>query len=196
MAYSSVTTCSYQSAQIAAEGRDYVTSLDTKAVSAGQYSIVLRMAQLLESHPAWTIVQAVEAAQGLIRRSHMCFIPYDLKFLRAGGRVSNAAALCGDLLGIHPVIEIQDGRLIAVRKLRGRMGKLAPRLVTDYAEERGLSRDEVWLIWGPGFPEELRVLVEQSARSYGFRKITWIKTGGVITSHGGPGAFGVVGFAQ
>lgn len=51
LTYSAVTTCSYQSAQIAAEGRNYVTSLDTKAVAAGQCSIVLRMAQLLERHP-------------------------------------------------------------------------------------------------------------------------------------------------
>lgn len=196
LAYSSVTTCSYQSAQIAAEGRGYVTSLDTKAVAAGQCSIVLRMAGLLESHPDWTMAQAVEAAHGLIQRSRMCFIPNDLKFLHAGGRVSNAAAMCGDLLGIHPVIEIQDGRLIAVRKLRGRMEKLAPRLVAEYAGERSLSRDELWLIWGPGFPEDLRTRVEESARSCGFQNITWVKTGGVITAHGGPGCFGIAGFSQ
>ena len=36
LAYSAVTTCSYQSAQIAAEGRDYITAIDTKQVSVGQ----------------------------------------------------------------------------------------------------------------------------------------------------------------
>lgn len=38
LAYSAA-TCSYQSARIAAEDRDYVTSLDTKAVTIGQYPI-------------------------------------------------------------------------------------------------------------------------------------------------------------
>lgn len=195
LAYSSVTTCSYQSAQIAAEGRDYVTSLDTKAVSAGQCSIVVRMAQLLEAHPEWDMAQAVTAAEDLINRSRMCFIPNKLEFLRAGGRVSNAAAMCGTLLGIHPLIEIQDGRLIATKKLRGKMEKIAPKLVEEYAATNSLDREELWLIWAPGFPDKLRAPVERAAQNCGFQKINWVKTGGVITTHGGPGAFGVVGFA-
>lgn len=195
LAYSSVTTCSYQSAQIAAEGRNYVTSLDTKAVTAGQYSIVARMAQMMEQHPEWDMDQAVQAAEELVLRSRMCFIPKDMKYLRAGGRISNAVALCGDLLGIHPLIEIQDGRLVATKKLRGKLSGLAPRLVRDYAERHDLEKDEIWLIWGPGFPEELRPPVEQAARSCGFQTLTWVKTGGVITTHGGPSTFGVAGFS-
>lgn len=123
-----------------------MTSLDTKAVTAGQYSIVVRMAQMLERHPEWDMDQAVQAAEGLVLRSRMCFIPKDMKYLRAGGRVSNAVALCGDLLGIHPLIEIQDGRLVATKKLRGKLSGLAPRLVRDYAERHDLEKDEVWLI--------------------------------------------------
>lgn len=73
----------------------------------------------------------------------MCFIPKDMQYLRAGSRVSNAVALCGNLLGIHPVIEIQDGHLIATKKLRSRMSKLAPRLVAEYAAEHDLNRDDL-----------------------------------------------------
>lgn len=195
LAYSSVTTCSYQSAQIAAEGREYVTSLDTKAVSAGQGSIVLRLAQLLEEHPEWDVAAASAAAMDLIERSRMCFIPDDLEYLRAGGRVSNAVALCGKLLGIHPLIEIRDGSLVATRKLRGKLHNLAPKLVADYTEKNSLDRDELWLIWVTGFPRELKNVVEEAAQSCGFRKVTWVKAGGVITTHGGPSAFGVVGFS-
>lgn len=196
LAYSAATTCSYHSAQIAAAEREYVTSLDTKAVAAGQCSIVVSMARLLEQHPEWTVKQAADAAEDLIGRSRMCFIPNELEYLRAGGRVSNATALCGKILSIHPLIEIKDGYLVATKKLRGRLDKLAPRLVKDYTAANRLEKDELWLIWSPGFPEELRDPVEQSARTCGFRQINWIKTGGVITTHGGPGAFGVVGFSE
>ncbi len=195
LAYSAVTTCSFQSAQIAAEGRSYVTSLDTKKASAGQCAIVICMAQLLKEHPEWNITEAVAAAENLIARAQMCFIPDDLEYLRAGGRVSNAAALCGKLLGIHPLIEFQDGCLKVVRMLRGKLSKLAPQLVTDYAEKRDLEKNEIWLVWSPGFPQELREPVERSAWACGFQKVSWIKTGGVIATHGGPGAFGVIGFS-
>lgn len=195
LAYSAVTTCSFQSAQIAAEGRDYVTSLDTKMASAGQGVVVLKMAALLDQHPDWDISQAVDAANNLIRHVHMAFIPHDMEYLRAGGRVSNAAALCGKLLGIHPLIEFIDGRLTATEKPRGKMISLAPRLVSNYTEKNALEKDELWLIWGPGFQDAVKAAAEKAAYDCGFRKVTWVKTGGVITTHGGPSAFGIVGFS-
>ena len=51
LAYSAVTTCSYQSAVLAAEGRDYVTSIDTKQVSAGQAAVVLALHRRLQENP-------------------------------------------------------------------------------------------------------------------------------------------------
>ena len=38
--------------------------------------------------------------------------------------------------------------------------------------------------------------VDAEAQSLGFKKVTWIPSGGVISTHSGPGAFGVVGFAK
>lgn len=193
MAYSSVTTCSYQSAQISAEERDYVTSVDTKHVSAGQYVAVVAMAKLLKEHPEWTIEEAAEKAREVSESVRMCFAPDTLEFLRAGGRVSNGAALCGMLLKIHPVIEILDGYLKATKKKRGKMKKVAPQLAVDYIMDNQLDREEIWLICAPGLEEETKTLCEEAVKSCGVKKITWVKTGGVITTHGGPGAFGVVG---
>lgn len=196
LAYSSVTTCSYQSAQIAAEDRDYVTALDTKAVSAGQYSIVIETAKWLEAHPEATIQEAAQVAQDLISRANMCFVPKDMEYLRAGGRVSNVVALGGKLLGILPLIEILEGKLVATRKLRGKLEALAPKLVREYAEKWSLDRKELWLIWTPRFPDDLKQVVKKTAKDLGFETVTWVKSGGVITSHSGPSAFGVVGFTK
>ena len=195
LAYSSVTTCSYQSAQIAVKGRDYVTCIDTKTVSAGQGSIVLRAAQLLEDHPDWGLEQTLPAVEDLIERSRMCFIPNDMEYLRAGGRVSNATALCGKLLSIHPLIELLDGKLIATKKPRGKLSAIIPKLIRDYAQRCDLERSELWLIWAPGLPQSTCTAAEEAARACGFQTIHWVKTGGVITTHGGKGAFGIVGFA-
>lgn len=196
LAYSAVTTCSYQSAKIAAADRDYVTSVDTKSVSAGQCAVVLRIAKLLEQHPEWMPAQAAAAAKEVSASVRMCFIPHDMEYLRAGGRVSNAVALCGKLLGLHPLIEIQDGRLLATQKLRGNLKLLAAKLTADYTAANRLKKDELWLIWTPGLSGEIKAAAEQSARSCGYKKITWLKTGGVVTAHGGPSCFGVAGFAE
>ena len=129
LAYSAVTTCSYQSAQIAAEDRDYVTMLDTRQVSVGQGAIVVTLAQIMETNPGMTLDETVEAAKDLIERGNMCFLPDNLEFLHAGGRVSNAAYLGSRLLGIHPCIELLEGKLIATKKYRGKMVKVAAKLV-------------------------------------------------------------------
>ena len=39
-------------------------------------------------------------------------------------------------------------------------------------------------------------MAEEEAREQGFQSVSWITTGNVISSHGGPGAFGIVGFAK
>ncbi|MBR2402927.1 MAG: DegV family EDD domain-containing protein [Lachnospiraceae bacterium] len=114
LAYSAITTCSYQSAVIASEGRDYVTVIDTKQVSMGQANIVCKMAEILNANPDMELEEAVRIANKLIERANMCFIPDNLEFLRAGGRVSNVAFVGASILGLHPCIELLNGKLMAV----------------------------------------------------------------------------------
>ena len=196
LAYSAVTTCSYQSAVIAAEERDYVTFMDTKQVSIGQGNVVVTFAQMLKENPEMTIEEAVEKVQYLIDHAKMCFLPENLQFLHAGGRVSNAAYLGSRILGIHPVIEIIDGKLIATKKYRGKMKKVAVQLVTEYAKIYNLKKDCLWFVYTVGLSEEIRQSVEEAARECGFKKIQWIQAAGVITTHGGPSAFGLAGFSE
>lgn len=196
LAYSAVTTCSYQSAVIASEGRDYVTAVDTRQVSIGQAAVVVAVAELLKEHPEMTVSEAAGAAEELVSRSRMCFLPDNLEFLRAGGRVSNVAFLGSRILSLHPTIEILNGRLVATKKYRGRMVKVAAQLIRDYAEAYRLKRDRLWLVYTAGLSDEVRHSAEESAKECGFKELCWIKANGVITTHGGPAAFGLAGFSE
>ncbi len=196
LAYSSVTTCSYQSARIAAEGRDYVTLIDTKQVSVGQGAVVVAMAEKLQADPGMSIAEAVKEVNELIAHAKMCFLPDNLEFLRAGGRVSNAAFLGSRILSIHPCIEILDGKLVATKKYRGKMTKVAVRLIGDYAETYHLKKDCLWFVYTVGLSEEVRQYAEDAAKTCGFAKLQWIQANGVITTHGGPAAFGLAGFSE
>lgn len=196
LAYSAVTTVSYQSGIIAAEGRDYVTAIDTKQVSVGQAMIVVETARALREHPNMTMDEAAQLVSDLIERANMCFIPDNLEFLRAGGRVSNVVALVGGLLGIHPCIEILDGKLMATKKYRGKMGKVAVQLVKEYAEAYKLDRKELWCVYTVGLSQEVKNAVTKAAEECGFRSVQWIQANGVITTHGGPAAFGIAGLTN
>ena len=199
LAYSAVTTCSYHSSELAIEDKPYkdrVRLVDTKHVSVGLHAVVAMVQEWLDAHPEATLAEAAAYAEEASRQTRMCFIPENLDYLRAGGRCSNAAALVGNLLRLHPCIEIIDGRLMAVKKFRGAMEKLAPTLLREFTEKNDLQKDHIYFINTPNMDEKIRTALEAEAAALGYQKVTWVKTGCVITCHGGPGAFGIVGKAS
>lgn len=196
LAYSAVTTCSYHSCELALEDKSYagnVRLVDTKHVSVGQGAVVKATAKWLREHPEATLEEAAAKAEQIGLETRMCFIPKNLDYLRAGGRCSNAVALVGNLLNLHPCIEIIDGRLIAGKKYRGTMTKLAPQLLREFTEKHTLSKEHIYFIHTPYMEEAIRTVLDAEATAQGYQNITWVKTGCVITCHGGPGAFGIVG---
>lgn len=195
LAYSAATTCSYHNAMLAAEDRDYVTHLDTQHVSIGQAAVVLEAAKLLRAHPEMEVSEAVEAITAIIKKVQMCFVPRNLDYLRAGGRVSNAVAMTGNLLNLHPCIEIIGGKLLAKKKYRGSLVRIIPKLIEDFVEKHQLQKDLVYFIQSPGLEDGCLQAAEAAGAAHGFRQMVWMKTGCVITCHGGPGCFGIVGFA-
>lgn len=196
LAYSAVTTCSYQSAVIAAEDRKNITIIDTRQVSVGQANVVISLAKWLNVNPEASIDQAVEKAHELIERANMCFLPDNLEFLRAGGRVSNAAYIGSRILSIHPCIEILEGKLVATKKYRGKMAKVAAQLVRDYSVNYNMDKECIWLVYTVGLSEEVKDAVKEAIRECGFKDQRWIMANGVITTHGGPAAFGLAGFSE
>lgn len=191
LAYSAVMTCSLESALAAAQGRAYVTAIDTAHVTIGQGLVVRETSRWVAEHPGASVAEARAFAEGLSSRVRMAFLPGDLGYLRAGGRLSNAAFLGATLLKIKPVVELLEGKLVATKKLRGSMSSAALALV-DYLvprEEPDLAR--IVFVKSPGLPDQVRALVSEHARDLGFQEVEWYDTGNVITSHCGPGALGV-----
>ena len=157
---------------------------------------MIEMAKILEANPDMTIEEAVAKSHELVDHAKMCFMPDNLEFLRAGGRVSNAAYLGSRILNIHPTIEILDGKLTATKKYRGKMTKVAAQLVKDYAEHYNLKRDHIWVVYTIGLTQEVRETIEAAIKECGFAESSWIQAAGVITTHGGPAAFGIAGFSK
>lgn len=195
LAYSACTTCSMQSGVIASEGRENIRFVDTKQVSAAQGAVVIAVAEYLKANPETTLDQAAEKAEEIAKTIRMGFFPGDLDYLRAGGRVSNAAYLGAKLLSLHPLIEILDGKLLSTKKYRGSMAKVVSKLVGDFTENLD-SAQPLYLIYGAGLDEKIMREVEAIASEKGFENYAWVQTGCVIAAHSGPGAFGIVGFAK
>ena len=187
LAYSAATTCSLESAVAAAEGRDYVTAIDTRHVTIGQGLVVRETRRWVDEHPEAAVDDARAFAEDLASRVRMAFLPGDLGYLRAGGRLSNVAFLGATLLKIKPVVGPPNGKRVATKGLRGP----AVALIDYLALREEFDPARVVLVKSPGLPEQVQRVATDHARELGFREVEWYDTGDVITSHCGPGALGV-----
>ena len=189
IAYSAVTTCSYESARTAAEGRDYVYMFDTRHVTIGQGFVVTQTARHLAENPDISVEELMAWSEELASRVRMGFVPGDLGSLRAGGRLSNTAFVGATLLRIKPIIELIEGKLVATKKLRGNMEKAAIGLMDHMALQGDYDTDVVYLLHSAGLPDSIQRAAEEHARELGFKSIRWYESHNVITSHCGPGSF-------
>ena len=127
-------SASFANANLAAEKirdeypRQRLYVMDTRCISGGLGLLVEHMAERMEAGESFEQVIAWGEANKL-KIAHR-FTVDDLNYLKAGGRVSNAAALVGSVLGIKPVLYVPDrGTLDVVKKARGR--KAALRAILD-----------------------------------------------------------------
>ena len=192
IAYSAVTTCSYESARTAAEGRDYVHMFDTRHVTIGQGFVVTQTARHLAENPGISVEELMAWSEELasrVRDAYVVSVAGDLGYLRAGGRLSNAAFVGATLLRIKPIIELIEGKLVATKKLRGNMEKAAIGLMDHMALQGDYDTDVVYLLHSAGLPDSIQRAAEEHARELGFKSIRWYESHNVITSHCGPGSF-------
>ncbi len=97
--------------------------MDTRCISGGLGLLVENMVRRMEAGESFDEVVAWGEAHKL-KIAHR-FTVDDLKYLKMGGRVSNASALVGSLLSIKPVLYVPDGgTLDVVKKARGRRAAL------------------------------------------------------------------------
>lgn len=127
--FSSALSGSYNAGAMVAESlRDAyserkIVTIDSLSASMGEGLLVYCAA---EQQRAGKTID--EVSDWLIaNRLHLChwFTVDDLFHLKRGGRISAATALVGTVLGVKPVLHVDDeGKLVAVGKVRGRRKSL------------------------------------------------------------------------
>lgn len=116
----------------------------------------------------------------------------DLMFLHRGGRVSKTSAVLGGLIGIKPILHVDnEGHLILVSKKRGRKAsieELANKAMTTCIGE---LKDQPVFICHGDCEEEAQQLADILREKAGVTEILINPVGTVIGSHAGPGVLAV-----
>jgi DegV family protein with EDD domain len=191
--YTSKASSSFQNAVIAAEEMDDLFLIDALNVTGGLTALVVYAATLLEKDPMIEPLRLVEQIEAMVPKSRLAFVPGSLEFLRAGGRVSNLAYLGGALLKIKPCIELFEGKLVSTKKYRGKMAGVAEKLILEYLSQYEINREQLYLIYSIGLDKNVMQRMDQIAEEKGFKNVKWIQAGAMISTHAGPGGFGIAG---
>lgn len=121
---------------------------------------------------------------------HLChwFTVDDLMHLHRGGRVSKASAIFGSLLGIKPVLHVDDeGHLILMSKSRGRVASMEALAAKMKETVNADVADQMIFISHGDCLEDAQKLAEIVKKATGATKIQIHEIGTVIGSHSGPG---------
>ena len=134
----------------------------------------------------------VEAARYFFDNMEHIVTVDTLEYLYKGGRLSKTSAVLGGVLDLKPIIEVNDdGALVAIEKVRGRMKSL--KRCVEIVGERGvgLEKQEIGIVHGND-PEVCAKVKEMLEEKYHCKKIIESQVGCAIGAHTGPGIIGIV----
>ena len=164
--------------------------IDTLGITALSYNIVLECAEQYKAGK--TAEEIVEWAKVEVPKFPMYFFADDLKFFRRSGRVSGLAATMGGLIGIRPIIYLNDeGKMVSIGKEKGRAKAIA-RLV-QYVEELGEDVKAHRVLIGHSDSPEIAAEAERMLKEKFGQDLNVITNvvNPTIGSHCGPNAIGI-----
>lgn len=191
-------TCS--SAQVAARelsekypGRK-IRIVDSLCASLGQGLLVHKANQLRESGASMDHI-ASWVEENKLHVSHMVAVD-DLMHLHRGGRVSKTSAVAGSLLGIKPIIHMNnEGKLIPIDKIRGRKQSL--NAIVDKTEKLiGSTPNDYFMVCHSDCLEEATDVAKLASKRFGIKDYLINDIGPVIGSHTGPGTIALFVMAE
>jgi len=161
--------------------------VDTRSVAVGHYAAVREAVRVIEAGGDADRVVAAIAAVGSTDK--VLFTVETLEFLRRGGRIGGARALLGSVLDIKPILEIRDGVIEAVGRVRT-YPRAIDRVVDECRKAASAWGGAELVVAHANRPRIAAELVERMRPLVSGEPALTV-VGPVVGCHSGPGATGV-----
>ena len=120
----------------------------------------------------------------------------DLFHLKRGGRVSSVSALLGTMLGVKPILHVDDaGKLIPMEKVRGRKAALTA-LVEHMKKSAKVTPDDVVFISHVDSIDDANFIKDLVLKEFNVKEVRINYIGSVIGAHAGPGTIALFFMGQ
>ncbi len=169
-----------------------ITVIDSRINTVLQGLYVLEAVKLRDAGTSYE--DAVERLEEIKSTGRIFFTVGDMEYLQHGGRIGKVAAVAGSVLGIRPVITLQNGEIYpsGIGRSRKKTTEKALSLLIDYIKSSGKSADWFTISLGFGYDiEEGKVfrdhaLQELQSKGYDVKEIPLYQIGAGIGVHTGP----------
>jgi fatty acid kinase fatty acid binding subunit len=186
----------FQSAGTAAAelGGDHVRTIDSETASAAIAMLALAIQRRLERG---TTDEEIAALVASYKVSHGLLFTVDtLEFLVRGGRIGRAKAFAGELLHVKPILSIEGGEVVPIKRVRG--NRKAFQEFVDAVESSTADVSELRFAIAHADAPERAAELAKMVRHLRPRASIEIETtlGAVLGAHAGPGTVGFFWFTD
>lgn len=162
--------------------------VDSQSVAMALGFQVLATARAVEEGAS--LLEAKALAKKAAPHTGVVFAVDTLEYLHRGGRIGGGARFLGTALNIKPILEVLDGKIEAVERVRTRKKSLN-RLV-ELIEERVGGRQPVRLATlHANAAEEARILLDETSQRLDAVERVFTEVSPVVGTHAGPGTVGL-----
>ena len=165
-----------------------VTFVDSNTTAMAMGFQVLTVARAVEDGAS--LDDAIALAEKAREHTGVYFAVDTLEFLHRGGRIGGAQRFLGTALNMKPVLEIKDGRVEAIERIRTK--KKALNRVLELVAEQAKGKTPIRLATlHANASDEARALLDQTAELLNPVETVFSEVSPVIGTHAGPGTIGL-----
>ncbi|NLC54964.1 MAG: DegV family protein [Erysipelothrix sp.] len=177
----------YSSAVAAAnEYGDKITVVDTKGVAFPIQFIYKEVLEMLKNGlTPLEIKEKVENNEPMFA----FLVPYDIKHLKRGGRITPQAAALANLLRIVPILALEDGKIDAHAKVRTNK-KAIDKAINEMVSKYDNPEDYHWFVLHSDLEDDIQEYKEKVEAAVK-QKVTVAELYPILLAHAGPKTFAV-----
>jgi fatty acid kinase fatty acid binding subunit len=180
----------FESAELAARDAPIpVYPVDSRQLGMGTGFAIQSAVEALDAGAS--AEEAAQVARTRAAATRSLFYVDTLEYLRRGGRVGAAAAIVGSALAVKPLLQIEQGRIVPLEKVRTSARAVAR--LEELAVEAAGSRSVDVAVAHLGAHDKADALAQRlKDRVSGLQDLVVTEVGAVIGAHVGPGMLAVV----
>lgn len=167
-------------------GRCRIEVIDSYSTTVGLGYLV--QAAAVAAASGHDLDDCIRLIRGMVPHIYVFFLVRHLPYLEREGRISPAQSLLGSMFGIMPLVQIEDGEIIPLEKVRN--GQQGVDKLVDYVSEFGQLQRAT--ILQQGFPKETKALKERLELVYPGQEFNVLSCNPSLAVHLGPDVLGVV----